>query len=141
MQGKMGRVAGQFGVWPTWYIDYIRSLGRGSAKNAAKRIAIFTGMGYGVKEIGESVFGVDVKKWVWYHPMLWTGGPMISALGAVKDIATGGDYEKATGVNTLKQLGKLYIPFYLAAHGLLSAHEESREEDQWKVGLGFRPSE
>jgi len=140
MQGKVGKLAGQFGVWPTWYIDYMHSLTRGSKWNAAKRIAIFTGMHGLMYEIGKEVFGVDIKKWVFGYPALWTGSPILTALEAAKDIITGSDYERQAAIGRLKQYAKLHIPYYLAIRGLISAHEEIREEDQIKRMIGFTPT-
>lgn len=140
MKGKLGRVAGQFGTWPTWYVDYLRALKRGSKTNAAKRIAILTGQGLLLQEIGRRVFGVDIKKWVLYHPIFWSGGVATGALGALKDLATGTEYDKARAKDTLKKAGAVHIPGSNAALDLLKAREEYREEDQLKRGLGFKPT-
>lgn len=140
MKGKMGRVAGQFGTWPTWYVDYLRALKRGSKVNAAKRIAIFTGQGLLLQEIGRRVFGVDIKKWVLYHPIFWSGGVAVGALGALKDLAMGTEYDKVRAKDTLKKVGTVHIPGSNAALDLLKARDEDREEDQLKRGLGFTPT-
>lgn len=141
MKGNMGRVLGQFGTWPTWYLDYMRSLGRGSKRNAAKRIAIFTAQGLAMEQIGEQVFGVDIKKWFLYHPLSWAGSPVIGALSSAKDVAMGTEYEKQKGINQLKQVGLLYAPYSLAIKSIMDSNDYYKEEDKFKKALGFRPSE
>ena len=142
MQGKMGRIGGQFGVWPHWYLQYVKNIAtRGSKYNRAKRIAILTAQGYLIKEIGEEVFGVDISKWVWHHPLSWMGSPMMAALAAAKDMATGSDYETAVGKAGLKSYLKIHIPYSLAIQGIPKAAKETTEENQLKRLLGFTPTE
>jgi len=140
MKGKTGRLAGQFGTWPTWYIHYVKDLAtRGSKYNRAKSLAILTAQGILLEEIGARVFGVDIKKWVLWHPMLWRGSPVISALLDLRGMATGSEYEKAKGWAGIKSVAKIHIPYYLAQRGLYQAFEEDKEEDAIKRGLGFTP--
>ena len=143
MQGKMGRLGGQFGTWPTWYIQYVKNLAtRGSKKNIAKRLTTITAQGILIEQIGERVFGVDIKKWVLWHPLAYSGSPMIQGLSAANTLATSkSEYDKSVALNTLESWGKLHVPGYLAINGLIRSLEEEKEEDAIKRVLGFTPKD
>ena len=145
MQGKAGRLGGQFGSWAHNEWQYQKALlTRGSKKNIAKRIARWTAYNYAIKTIGEEVFGVDIRKWVFWHPVFWAGGPTLSAFMAAgklaQGIAAGDNYAIGVGKNTIKNYAKINIPFSLALLKLIEAPEEHRKEDKIKVGLGFTPT-
>ncbi|MDP2363035.1 MAG: hypothetical protein Q8M94_04615, partial [Ignavibacteria bacterium] len=89
-----GRVLGQFGQWPSWYLRYVRSLAtRGSKKNIAKRLAGLATVNIIAKQIGEDVFGVDIMGWMPHSPFSWMPIP-VAIWDAAKNLVGGSDYEK-----------------------------------------------
>ncbi|HBH13825.1 MAG TPA: hypothetical protein DDX29_12065 [Clostridiales bacterium] len=143
MQGKVGKLVGQFGTWPVWYIDYAKSLAtRGTKANRAKRIATLAAVNAMTATIGAQVFGVDLNKWVWQHPMSWSGGILVSALKGLHTLSfSENEYERSMAENQMLDSMGLYIPGYLQMINLYRASEETRTEDQLKRALGFTPYE
>lgn len=145
MQGKVGRLLGQFGTWPVWYLYYTKNvLKRGSPTQRAKRVAGIIATNYMIQEIGEKAFGVDLGKWVWWHPMYWTGGIAASMIrsGFTGLTATLDDknYEAAKAQSEFKNALSLHAPASLAVQSVIRAQEEIRQEDQIKRAMGFTPS-
>jgi len=143
MRGNVGKLCGQFGIWPTYFAQYGRSLTRGDPINVAKRLSRFAAISSLTAFVGANVFGVDIKKWVWYHPLMWGGPPSVGAINALRKSIPGvsSEYEQAVAENTLKSYAKIHIPSYLAARGIVQAIEETDEEDRLKKLLGFKPVE
>lgn len=143
MQGKVGKLVGQFGTWPVWYIDYAKSLAtRGTKANRAKRIATLAAVNAMTATIGAQVFGVDLNKWVWQHPMSWSGGILVSALKGLHTLSfSENEYERSMAENQMLDSMGLYIPGYLQMVNLYKASEETKTEDQLKRALGFTPYE
>ena len=141
MRGNVGRVFGQFALWPTWYVNYARSLVRGNPINAAKRVARVGAVGATTTLVGQEVFGVDVKNWTLHHPALYSGAPIGSALAASLDMVSGGPYEQAKAARTLKNFAGLHVPGFLAIKDFGKAAEEIYTEDKIKRVLGFKPAE
>jgi hypothetical protein len=136
-----GRVMGQFGVWPSWYIKYVRNLSsRGSKKNIAKRLAGLGTINLITYEVGKEIFGVDVSGWTVSHPFMWFPLP-VQTWDAARKLASGSDYEKARGKNALKNMAAMHVPGYLCAMSVLHGMEETRDEDKLKVMLGFKVAE
>ena len=141
MQSSPGKIFGQFGTWPAYYKEWVKSTTtRGTTKNKAKRIARYIAMAETITETGD-LLGVDIDKWVYYHPLMWGGAPAGAALTALKDLIDGSEYDKAAATNTLQQYGSLHAPGYLAVKGLVDAADETSDEDAVKRALGFRPEE
>ena len=140
MRGNVGKLFGQFGVWPASYLFYLKQLGmQGTKLGRAKRVGRFLGMSALIKEVGEKTFGVDVSRWVYWNPLYWGGSPVGGALLAARDLIAGSEYDKASAKYQLKRWAALHIPNYLAIEGLFKAGDEYREEDAVKRGLGFTP--
>lgn len=143
MQGKWGKLLGQFGTWPAWYIDYVKSVAtRGTKTNRAKRIAYVVGINAAVEQIGEKIFGVDLSKWVWQHPISWGGGIAVGLAKGLSTLAFNTDeYERAKAESDLLNTAGIYIPGYLQMTNFYKASQESNTEDQFKRALGFKPIE
>ena len=136
-----GRVLGQFGVWPSWYIKYARNLiARGSKVNRAKRVAGLMGINLLSYEIGKNIFGVDISGWTLTHPFMWFPLP-VQAWESARQIMGGhSDYEKEKGKSAMMNLAYMHIPGYLAYQSAIKGMEETDEEDKFKVFMGFKPA-
>lgn len=142
-RGKVGKVFGQFGTWSAWYLDYLQSLStRGSKSNIAKRLAGVAVVNSGIAWAGTNVFGVNLDKWVWQHPISWSGGIATNVLqnlyGLTMDEQAAYDDSKAQKA-IVNGVG-LHIPGYLAFMQVYKAAQENDFEDGIKVGLGFKPA-
>ena len=144
MRGIVGRLFGQFGTWPAWYIQYCKNLAtRGSLKNRAKRIATFTALNATFVKAGEEIFGVDISSWLISNPFQWTSMP-VEAWKAATTYAKGdaaSDQEKAQADNVLQNQLALHIPGYLGIKGIADSFDEARTEDALRVALGFKKAE
>lgn len=97
MQSTLGRLFGQYGTWPAYYIEFFINSGfrRGSAKSrmqflgrwAAANGAIYYGLG--------GMFGADMARWTFLAPTSYTGGPVAQfaqqAMAAYNQQVTGED--------------------------------------------------
>lgn len=144
MRGTVGQLFGQFGTWPAWYIQYCKNLAtRGSLKNRAKRIAIFTALNATFVKAGEEIFDVDISSWLVSNPFQWTSMP-VEAWKAATTYAKGdaaSDQEKAQADNVLQNQLNLHIPGYLGIKGIANSFDEARTEDALRVALGFKKAE
>jgi len=76
MQSTVGRLAGQYGTWPSYFAEYARnSLMRGSVKNRAKVLARWAAANTAMYQVGSQAFGVDMSRWLFFSPFGYTGGP------------------------------------------------------------------
>jgi hypothetical protein len=81
MRGTVGRLYGQFGIWPQWYLMYLgEGLARGTATDrlnfAAKLASVYAGI-YG----GFKAANIDPSQWLAYPASL--GIPSIGPLASV----------------------------------------------------------
>lgn len=142
MKGNVGKLFGQFGTWPLWYLEHLRSMAlRGSKTNRAKRLAIWGGVNLAVANIGGEAFGVDLNRYLFLNPLSWSGGLAVSLVSDIHNAIFGqSEYEKAAAVNGIKQKALLYVPASLQAQSMIKAFDEDRKEDQVKRMLGFAPA-
>jgi hypothetical protein len=140
-RGNIGRIAGQFGTWPTWYVKLARSMTKGNKVNVIKRLGRLATVGGLTTIVGSEVFGVDIHKWVWHYPLLWGGPPSAGVLSAAMDIATGSEYDKAKGIKNIQNFAKIHIPGSMALTDLYKAGQEEDLEPMVKRALGFKPVE
>lgn len=138
-RSTVGRVFGQFGVWPSWYIEYAKNLAtRGTKFNRAKRVAMLTAGYATMYETGKEVFGVDLHNWMYSHPLTWN--PIPAALKQnIGAMVSGSDYDKARARQSLENTALMHIPFYISVKSMLKAQDEYENEDKVKRFLGFKP--
>ncbi|MHA1592046.1 MAG: hypothetical protein ACTSUP_06220, partial [Candidatus Heimdallarchaeaceae archaeon] len=105
MKGNAGKLFGQFGTWPSWYLEHLRSMAlRGSKVNRAKRLAIWGGVNLAVANIGAGAFGIDLNRYLFLNPLSWSGGLAVSLVSDIHNAFFGqSEYEKAAAVNGIKQ--------------------------------------
>jgi hypothetical protein len=141
-RSSVGRVFGQFGVWPSWYLQYARNLAsRGSAMTRTKRIAGLAAVNAGFYELGKEVFGVDISSWMLTHPLMWFPLPAATGHAMQAIVGSKSDYEKQKAEEQLKNSVGIHMPGYIAAKDIINSMDESRDEDKVKVAMGFRPAE
>lgn len=79
----MGRVFGQFGTWPSNYIEWSRRMGRQMVRRPAQgipRLAAFAAAHAAAIQASEELFGVDTSNWVFTSPAGYSLPPTASAL-------------------------------------------------------------
>ncbi len=136
-----GRVFGQFGVWPSWYIEYAKNIAtRGTPINRTKRIAMLVGINGLVYEAGKEIFGVNVSNWMFTHPTQWYPIPL-TAVQAAQKVVKGSEYDQQEAAGQLQDLALMHIPAYLSVKSMIKAQDEYREEDMVKRFMGFKPAE
>lgn len=119
MQSTAGRLFGQYGTWPAWYIEWFanNALRRGSipsrAKFAARWAAVNVTMFYGMSE----VFGVDFGRWSFFAPLVYTGGPLAQVgmqAGSALSAAVSGDEDAVSRIQAARlktSAWKQFLPF------------------------------
>jgi hypothetical protein len=137
-----GRVLGQFGVWPSWYIKYIRNLSsRGSILNRSKRLAGLATINLMSYETGKELFGVDISNWMLTHPVMWTSSTLNALDAARKAFLAHSDYEKEIAKKDLLSAVNMHIPGYMSFLSIVDGMEETRDEDKFKRFMGFKIAE
>jgi hypothetical protein len=141
-RSSVGRVFGQFGVWPSWYLQYARNLAsRGSGMTRAKRVAGLAAVNAGFYELGKEVFGVDISSWMLTHPLMWFPLPAATIHSMQAMVGSKSDYEKQKAEEQLKNSVGIHLPGYIAAKDIINGMDEARDEDKVKRFMGFRPVE
>jgi endonuclease YncB( thermonuclease family) len=123
MQSTAGRLLGQYGTWPAWYVEWFGNnmmFRRGSTESNIKNMARWAGVNatlfYGMSE----VFGVDFARWTFFAPLSYQGGPLaqvaqqgLAAFGA----AASGDDDPVARIQAerLKGAWKQLIPAPIVA--------------------------
>jgi hypothetical protein len=139
MQGTAGRMFGQYGNWPAWYGEHLRTIAmRGSTKNKLKQAGRFLAINYGVYKGMEKVFGADMGKWTFFSPLSYTGGPLFQ-MGvegvqyAASKLRPGEEQDPVQRMenerfleNSLKQITP--IP-WAGGRGARAAYEKMMQED------------
>lgn len=101
MQGTAGRIFGQYGTWPAWYLSYLGStVMRGTPANRVKRLARWAGVQSAVYYGASEVFGVDMGRWTFFSPLGYVGGPAMQMAQqglATLDMATQGQLQRREG--------------------------------------------
>lgn len=98
----VGRLAGQYGTWPTWYASYLAEgmknlQGIERAKFAAWNMAVHAAFGYG----GAAV-GLNLWRWTGLSSLTWMGGPLVDYFSDLRDVVSGvTDSGEATAARTL----------------------------------------
>jgi hypothetical protein len=96
LQHSVGRMLGQYGTWPAWFVMYLRRLGPGgygSRGARAKAIGRLFGVQTAIMGVGAEVFGMDLTQISMFAPLSYQGGPMVDValnVGA-KALTTPGD--------------------------------------------------
>ncbi len=96
MQSTLGRLFGQYGTWPAYYIEFMaNSLRRGSPRAKAEFLGRWTAANAAVFYGVGNLFGADMARWTFLAPTSYTGGPVAQfaqqAMAAYNQQVTGED--------------------------------------------------
>lgn len=142
---QLGRLFGQYGVWPMNYIEYARKFVKAGLDpdTRGEALAAFTrlGIAHGATLAAGHAVGIDASKWLFTQPMAYSGGPLYNA---VINIPQSMDFQTYKGTEARRQLVEPIwpgmIPGYDEAHGLWKA-VVNEEPNLWIRVLGFQPYE
>lgn len=157
MRSVGGRLFGQFGTWPMWYIDYIRRIvGRagmqGFRAEGAKLFAKHVLVNVAILAAGKEVLDVDLNKWASYGSIFWSGGPGVQiAAGAstlmrgLGSVTSGNEDPLAQsriseGLATIWQTVPTYVPFYFGARDAIRLVESENPTEFLAAALGTQPT-
>jgi hypothetical protein len=88
-RGVLGRLFGQFGLWPSSYQEYLRYLVRyGTPAERAAKMGRWMTMNVALGGAG-AMMGVNFWKWLFFGPAVFTGGPIISTVQDAATVAQG----------------------------------------------------
>ena len=150
MQSKMlrsipGRLLGQYGSWPMWYVEYLRRIVKVAFTSEYKAegmkvLVRHAAVNAAVVAAGYEV-GIDTWKWATGNSVFYTGGPGISALEGIGTIMQGaggivgsddpenGMRQLKVGVGLLARTTKAYLPFFYAGRDAIRLGEGLYEGD------------
>jgi hypothetical protein len=139
-RGLVGRVIGQYGTWPSWFVEYGKNLAtRGSGINRVKRLAGLAAIQVAASEVGDKVFGVNLNSWLYTSPFQWFPIP-VTAWNAARKVAYGSDLEQSRGLEDVVNLAGMHAPGFIYMTDVAKGLQEDRNEDQVKRFLGFKPT-
>jgi hypothetical protein len=149
-QGNVGRLVGQFGIWPMAYTEYIaKNMGTSGwgftsksmrAKYSAAFAARWLSMAMPLIAAGAAL-GIDTSSYNFANPFDFEGGPAIQATrDMVNLVAARNPYEqKVAQANIGRNLGAFVLPFMAAGADWSDAVESDRLSDKILLGMGFNP--
>jgi hypothetical protein len=140
----IGRLFGQFGVWPANQLEFVRRLARKSTidpefkKEALKTVTMWVGANYAAVEVMKGM-GADVSKWFWFSGAEGVGpqlGPTFNTGYAVTKMFRD-DEEGRKARRELIEFPLQITPGNAAIRGWIRAF--SRDEVSPMELLGFKP--
>jgi len=135
-RNKLGRLCGQFGIWPTNYIRFFkRGLATGNAAATEQFVRRWATVNTGLYLTFNEMLGIDLRPWIFTGPFTYGGGPGAQWLVMAHDFQRGG-YRRELAMRELGRAGFGMIPFSYAIRDFTRGMES--EEDAWKRFIGFR---
>ncbi len=139
---QLGRLFGQYGMWPLNYIEYARkfvtAMPGPHRSEAIKGLTRFVAINGAVLAAGQGV-GIDSAQWVFSQPMAYGGSPLFNA---VINIPGSADFESYRGAESRRQVIQPIFPGMIPGSnevkGLWKAISED-SSDAWVHMLGFQP--
>lgn len=133
-----GRLFGQYGTWPTNYVEYMRRLAtKGDTAERMKVAARFSVVHGAILAVGEQM-GIDTAQWVFTQPLAYAGGPQFQAATSVLQAA---DFDSERGKQARSNLmkpGMLMIPGSTAFKNVWEAVSKDDPNLYMRI-LGFTP--
>ena len=157
MRGVSGRLFGQFGTWPLWYVDYLRRLTGDAVKGgfksaAAAALARHAIVNAAVVLAGREVLDIDLSKWASYNAVFYSGGPAFSLVWGAAQLnrgisatVSGGEDPFSTkrmqeGLNTIYQTLPIAVPLYFAGRDVNNLLHASTPTERLAAILSTRPT-
>lgn len=126
-RGFKGRIFGQYGTWPVFYLEDLKSVMRGGTMTKAERAKVLSrwAIANGATQAIWSGFGVDYSRWLWVNPVRFGGGPGYGAFENFRQILSGTETQRqyairGLGIDPTRTIGQL-IPGYRGASDVINA--------------------
>jgi hypothetical protein len=110
----VGRIFGQYGLWPMSYLDFMRRLTGKLAEHPRKSVQAL-GLWYGANKVASATFsaaGGDVSKWFFISPAGYGGSPHLQMLEALGQAPENSEQGRAAR-KTILEYPMNFIPAYL----------------------------
>jgi hypothetical protein len=138
-RSNVGRLLGQYGVWPLSYVNWIRKgLTTGDPVATMKFAARWLAVNSAVAVVGSKMLGVNLQSWTLVGPLTYGGGPAMSVLNDLILMARGG-YMADVGRGALaRDAASLTLPGFGLGRDIVRAAGETEDSEIIKRLLGFR---
>lgn len=157
MRSVPGRIFGQFGSWPLWFIDYTTRTATNLWRNGDKLgAAAFLGRialaDMALYEAGKAV-GLDARRYMGMNSLFYNGGPAIQAFqGAAEMLRGAGDYigqedtpgakqRMSSAANMLAMTGRAFIPYSSALRDIGRLMNADTPEERMAAMLAVYPTQ
>lgn len=139
LNGKVGRWFGQFGTWPTNYLQFLRrGVASGDRVATERFLARWVGTNMIMEGLGQEL-GIEVGPWTWFGPLQYSGGPATQVAHAAYDLMQPYPWLRKRGWSSLKRSAMTFVPFYLATQDYIFKPARAlSEEEAIKAVLGQR---
>lgn len=114
LRSGIGRIFGQYGLWPMSYFDYLRRLG-GKLAEHPRMATRSLGLWYAANQLASATFsaaGADVSKWFFISPAGFGGSPHLEMAQAMGQ-ALENSQEGRAARKTILEYPMNFIPAYL----------------------------
>jgi hypothetical protein len=134
----MGRIFGQYGTWPSNYIEFVRKMSSRAMDNPKKGVpamGMWMAMNYGAFQAAHAM-GIDAAKWLWFSPAGYAGSPNLEL---VQNIMAAPE-ESQAGLEARRKLHETpfeYLPTGVEMRAILRSIEDG-EVNIPRI-LGFKP--
>jgi len=147
-RGTVGRLFGQFGIWPVSFAEYMmeNTIGARDAKWATRFATRFAGLQMALVGLSATT-GVDTSTWMFSNPLTFQGGPWYQAFRDVTTLGTStNEFERREASSNVRRMfgnsttgfmGGILNPFGGATTNLFQAVNEDNPVDALLLGLGF----
>ena len=139
---RIGRFLGQFGTWPSNYLQFLRRGLRSGDRVATQRFITRWAMVNAAMGLAGDAIGIDMSRMMWGGPLQYRGGPGISLIDAAYDAIAPYEWKRQQGLRSLGSAAKIMIPGYLAIKDyIIDPLAAEDTADAWKQVFGQRPKE
>jgi hypothetical protein len=147
-RGTVGKLAGQFGIWPISFMEFMRenTVGSRDAAWATKFMMRYAGLTVALSGLSAAT-GIDTSTWMFSNPLTFQGGPWYQAFRDVTTLGTStNEFERREASSNVRRMfgnsttgfmGGILNPFGGATTNLFQAVNEDNPVDALLLGLGF----
>lgn len=146
MRTVFGRLMGQYGTWPLWYMDFLKRTTRNMVQNGyglqAVRFLGRVAIANGAMGVAGAAIGVQLGKWSGVSSFFFTGGPGAEVLGGIVSLVRGtgnvlfeednafGKSRMTEGARILARVSEAYIPGSYVVRDITRFVEGLKESDR-----------
>lgn len=140
--GTVGRLFGQYGTWPVWYLEYLRGIVRyGSAVERFGAVAALFAAFAAFDRSASALFDADISPWIFFGPLNYGGGPYLDFARNMLDFLFGSESDKGVAASRLKTFPTQLIPGSGLVRELKKAAEQPDLTSAVNTMLGYPPIE